>query len=124
MGDFVNAKKTMRQRFIVGLVSDVKESFKRFNIVMGINDNTNKLHKKCMNQYFGKGDDKAKGKSSFHPRVKEGSPAWNLLMENNQLDMQLFEYAEQLYEEQMKQIKQYKWALQPAPKPKAEKVDA
>eukprot|EP00584_Thalassiosira_punctigera_P008934 CAMPEP_0172543806 /NCGR_PEP_ID=MMETSP1067-20121228/14103_1 /TAXON_ID=265564 ORGANISM="Thalassiosira punctigera, Strain Tpunct2005C2" /NCGR_SAMPLE_ID=MMETSP1067 /ASSEMBLY_ACC=CAM_ASM_000444 /LENGTH=400 /DNA_ID=CAMNT_0013330281 /DNA_START=107 /DNA_END=1309 /DNA_ORIENTATION=- len=104
--DLLCAKKTMRQRFVVGLVQDLKESFRRFNTMMGVNDETNKNHKRCTLQFFGKGKGKPMDSES-HPKVDEDSPAWKLLVEQNALDIQLYEFIVELFEEQKKVIHSY-----------------
>lgn len=85
IGDLVTAKEIVRQRFIVGLMNDMEESIRRFNIVLGLNgkDERGQL---CMEQYFSKdkrnlqagdaGTDESKTKaandmnSNPHPKVR------------------------------------------------------
>lgn len=99
------AKETIRSRFIVGLMQEMEESTQRFNTVMGINDETDRYHKTCMEEYFGAGMEKKN--SNSHPKVKKGSPAWQLLAEKNAFDIQLYEYILELYEEQREIIDSY-----------------
>ena len=66
--DLLRAKNTIRQRMIVGLMTDMEESFNRFNKVLNINEDTDDRYKLCMDLYFG-GDVAKKSNSNSHPRV-------------------------------------------------------
>ena len=48
--DLIIAKELVRQRFIVGLISEMKESIRRFNIVLGVDENSARGHN-CMEEY-------------------------------------------------------------------------
>ena len=50
--DLQLAMRTMKERFVVGLMDQMDESIRRFNIVVGIDESEDKT-KKCMDQYFG-----------------------------------------------------------------------
>jgi len=123
IGDLVTAKEIIRRRFIVGLMNDMEESIRRFNVVLGV-DYTGERGQQCMGQYFGSNDkkevpanangaDDGKSKaandmnSNPHPKILEGSPEYNLLAERNALDMILYNYITLLYAEQKKLIDSY-----------------
>jgi len=61
------AERTLRQRFIVGLMDHMEESLHRFNIFMGIDEST-KNNLKCMDEFFGHGNKKSN--SNKHPKVR------------------------------------------------------
>lgn len=130
LGDLIVAKDIVRQRFIVGLMNDMEEGIRRFNIVLGL-DTKNEKGQMCMDQYFSKkdkvevvaaasdaaaagvGSEEGRAKatdgmnSNPHPKIKEGSPEYALLAERNSLDMILFNYITLLYKEQKKLIQSY-----------------
>lgn len=115
VGDLVTAKEIVRSRFIVGLMNDMEDSIRRFNVVLGVNDRDGR-GQLCMEEFFSKdkGDvtanalgaeeEKAKAandmNSNPHPKILEGTPEYNVLAERNALDMILFNYIQLLYEEQ------------------------
>jgi len=74
----------------------------------GTNNDTNKNHKKCMLQLFGK-----KGKrnpmfaANAHPRIFKKDPAWQVLAQQNELDIQLYESVVEVFQEQKKEMKQW-----------------
>ena len=49
--DLIIAKELVRQRFVVGLMTDFDESVRRFNIVLGINEEENG----CINEFRSRG---------------------------------------------------------------------
>ena len=74
MNDVVNendlqlAMATIKERFIVGLMEKMEESFHRFNAVMGIDENEEKK-RICMDKFFGHAV-KKKSNSNSHPTVR------------------------------------------------------
>ena len=66
--DLLRAKNTIRQRMIVGLMTDMEESFNRFNKVLNINEDTDERYNLCMDLYFG-GNVAKKSNSNSHPKV-------------------------------------------------------
>ena len=62
------AVRTVRARFIVGLMNQMEESIHRFNIFMGV-DETEKVNRECMDEYFGHGVKKSN--SNSHPKVSK-----------------------------------------------------
>jgi hypothetical protein len=69
--DLELAKRTVHNRFIVGLMNEFEESIHRFNTAMGI-DESEKQVKKCMDQFFVKDE---KMNSNPHPRVSADAKA-------------------------------------------------
>merc|ERR1712085_236704 len=57
--DLIIAKELVRQRFIVGLMEEMNESIRRFNIVLGV-DEESERSKQCMVEF---GVDERKGMS-------------------------------------------------------------
>lgn len=117
IGDLVLAKEIVRRRFIVGLMNDMEESIRRFNIILGL-DLTNERGQQCMNDYFGpkdekkaNGDLKTKGNDSMnsnpHPKVVAGSSEYQVIAQRNSLDMTLYNYITLLYEEQKQLVDSY-----------------
>ena len=105
--DLILAKEFLRQRVIVGLMREMEESFRRFNIAMGVDTNEER-NRKCVNEFFGeKGDDAGVKNSNKHAKIVEGSPEWRTLAQKNRLDMILYAYAEKLFEEQRGIINSY-----------------
>jgi len=102
--DLEFAMQTLRERFIVGRMDQMEESIHRFNIVMGI-DESEGNSPKCMDQFFGKGGEKQN--SNSHPKVEKGSPAWRILARTNALDMRLYDYILQLFDEQKEIIESH-----------------
>ena len=95
--DLILAMNTVRERIIVGLMDDMKESFRRFRKVVGI-----KGSEMASPWCYG-----VKSNSNSHPKVERGSPAWELLAEQNALDIRLYEYVVQLFDEQKDIIDSY-----------------
>ena len=105
--DLILAKEFLRQRVIVGLMGEMEESFRRFNIAMGVDTNEER-NRKCVNEFFGeKGDDAGVKNSNKHAKIVKGSPEWRALAQKNRLDMILYAYAEKLFDEQKAIINSY-----------------
>lgn len=68
--DLMLAKAILRRRVVVGLMKEMEESVKRFNIVLGIDDSL-ESNQKCMNEYFGKSKDSGVKNSNKHPKVRQ-----------------------------------------------------
>ena len=104
--DLQLAMRTLKSRFVVGLMDNMEESIHRFNTILGI-DETSETSKDCMDQYFGHGT--LKSNSNSHPKVSEGSRAWKARAEANPLDIKLYEFIIQLFEEQRELIESYSY---------------
>mmetsp|Transcript_20585 Transcript_20585/g.31768 ORF Transcript_20585/g.31768 Transcript_20585/m.31768 type:complete len:356 (-) Transcript_20585:68-1135(-) len=98
------AMRTLEKRFVVGLTDNMKESIRRFNIVMNI-DLTSNRNQNCMRKFFGHGT--LKTNSNPHPKLEPGSPAWDVLARDNALDIQLYEYILVLFDQQGEVIDSY-----------------
>lgn len=61
--------RTISQRFIVGLTDEMEESVRRFNIVMGIREESHMHHRRCMDYFFGGTRGVRKENSNSHPTV-------------------------------------------------------
>ena len=53
LGDLIVAKEIVRRRFVVGLMNEMEESIKRFNVILGIDEGEEK-NRVCMEQFFGR----------------------------------------------------------------------
>ncbi len=105
--DLILAKEFLRQRVVVGLMGEMTESFRRFNIAMNV-DVHEERNNRCIEEYFGNKDkDSGVKNSNKHPKVVESSPEWHALASKNHLDMILYAYAERLFEEQKEIIDSY-----------------
>jgi hypothetical protein len=62
--DLIIAKELVRQRFVVGLMAEMEESVRRFNIALGV-DVEEPRNKECMQEFFGE-------KESDEKEVSEG----------------------------------------------------
>lgn len=51
--DLIIAKELVRQRFVVGLMNEMEESVRRFNIALGVDTENNERNKQCMKEFFG-----------------------------------------------------------------------
>jgi hypothetical protein len=91
------AKEILRTKFIIGLLTRKGESLRRFGLFFewAIRDER-------MEECHGKLLDWDWPNKNKHPPIKEGSEAWRALMKNNEYDLQLYEFAEELFREQAK----------------------
>jgi len=110
-GDLRDAMETVQLRFFVGLTNQMEESIRRFNVVIGIDQSDEEI-KKCMDQNFGNNIRVEKKNSNPHPKVEQDSPEWKAFAEKNGLDIQLYDYVVQLFEEQRGIIESYASALE------------
>jgi len=131
--DLIIAKELVRQRFIVGLMEEMNESIRRFNIVLGV-DEESERSKQCMVEF---GVDERKGmspvaaekeseggkllkseeekkthatdkkNSNKHPKFEEGSPEFEAVAARNPLDMLLYKYIESLFRAQKEILDSY-----------------
>lgn len=118
LGDLMVAKDIVRRHFIVGLMNDMEESIRRFNIFLGVD-----FDDECRKEYFGSRIPGARHlaaneggntpgavdnmNSNPHPKVEAGSPEYNILASRNSFDMVLYDYITLLYEEQRRLIYSY-----------------
>lgn len=62
------AMRTIKKRFVVGLLDDLEESVRRFNLVAGI-DASDKENRKCMNHFLHNSVGARRHNSNSHPKV-------------------------------------------------------
>lgn len=67
--DLEYAKHTIKSYFIVGLTNQMKESTRRFNVILGIDDVHDKRHAKCMKDFFPLDTSSTRLNSNIHPEV-------------------------------------------------------
>eukprot|EP00984_Skeletonema_dohrnii_P037054 scaffold38693_cov150-Skeletonema_dohrnii-CCMP3373.AAC.2 len=89
------AKAVLRQKCLVGLMEEKSESWLRFQKFFGWQFYTQEM-RECRDELL---NWKWSGKHR-HDLVPEDSPAWELLYKQNILDMELYDYARQLFVEQ------------------------
>lgn len=104
--DLRMAMRTIRKRFIVGLMDKMEESVHRFNVVMGINEEVAE-NQQCMNHFFHHSLGAKKHNSNSHPHVNPGSPTWNAFAKRNSLDIRLYKFVLRLFDEQKEIIETY-----------------
>lgn len=130
--DLIIAKELVRQRFIVGLMNEMKESVRRFNIVLGVDDKSERSQK-CMEEFglviepevqedmtpaVSEGGEESdneeektratdKKNSNKHPKFEEGSPEFEAIAGRNRLDMLLYKYIESLFDAQKEIVDSY-----------------
>jgi hypothetical protein len=107
MDDLELAKQIVKEKIVVGLESKFVESIHRFNVYSGIDDSSEE-RQSCIAsvaQVQSNGDKmvtKAQN-SDPHPKTERGSDLWKLLAQDS-LDVLLYEYVEELYEQQGEMI--------------------
>jgi len=93
--DLTTAKEILRRKCLVGLFDKMQESLIRFELYFGWRRNMGSKEKKCESELIKNGDERHE-----HIMVDEGSKAWSALLKQNMFDMELYLYAENLFEEQ------------------------
>mmetsp|Transcript_27484 Transcript_27484/g.58388 ORF Transcript_27484/g.58388 Transcript_27484/m.58388 type:complete len:129 (-) Transcript_27484:264-650(-) len=106
--DFSVAARTIKGKFIVGLMDQMEESVHRFNVFMGI-DEAVEINKECMDHFFGHGVKRENANS--HPKVEIESPAWQVLARDNALDIRLYESIVEAFDHQREIIEGYARAM-------------
>jgi len=125
--DLIIAKELVRQRFIVGLMDEMVESIRRFNIVLGVDESSDRSQQ-CMEDFGllapedvtpaisavgdGSGEESKthatdKKNSNKHPKFVQGDPEFDAIAARNPLDMVLYSYILQLFEDQKLIIDSY-----------------
>eukprot|EP00956_Cyclotella_meneghiniana_P001940 scaffold2132_cov66-Cyclotella_meneghiniana.AAC.1 len=89
--DLDAAKVIVRDKFIVGLTNKYQESLRRFNILMGV-DQDSKKAKTCMESHPDVPQESTK--------LEQGNLAYVTLMSVNFLDVMLYQYVEVLFDSQ------------------------
>lgn len=93
--DISIAKEVLRRKCLIGLMEGMEESVQRFHSYFGFGDDK---ALQCSRDHFSR---KGSGANSHsHPVVDQASEIWAVLARKNELDIQLYEYAQQLFKEQ------------------------
>ena len=58
--DLIVAKELVRQRFVVGLMEEMEESVRRFNVALGLDVMEDERNRECMREFFGDTEDEEK----------------------------------------------------------------
>lgn len=89
------AKEIIRRKIFVGLTLDLEHSFERFIKYFGWeNGILTGQQRSCLKDYL------STGSNRNNHRVEEDSMGWRVLRGNNLLDLELYDYVLQIYEEQ------------------------
>lgn len=100
----LQAKEILRRKVLVGLTSHFRESLERFKFYFGwqqvsaLGELSDTIHG-CEERLVNTGDNKLS-----HPNVAKGSQTWELLAAQNIYDLQLYEYAQFLFQDQGRQL--------------------
>ena len=89
------AKEVLKQKCLVGLLEEKSESFHRFSQYFGWQPKT-QHQTDCRDRLLNWGW----SNKHAHPQVEEGSAVWELLYKKNSLDMELYDFAKELFREQ------------------------
>mmetsp|Transcript_31421 Transcript_31421/g.45806 ORF Transcript_31421/g.45806 Transcript_31421/m.45806 type:complete len:378 (-) Transcript_31421:405-1538(-) len=92
--DMALAKRFMKEKFLIGLSKRMPASFERFDKYFGWFDNEKRGE--CLKTF---GQLKAKGEND-PKKIEVGSELWNYIAESYKYDVELFNYAEELWEDQ------------------------
>jgi len=92
--DLEVAKEILRTRCVIGLMDRMEESLERFDTYFGWSPKNGEGNE-CKNELMHNGVNR-----NPHAKIKVGSEAWNMLYEQNEMDIKLYEYAQVLFEEQ------------------------
>ena len=91
------AKEIIKRKCVVGLFEKMEESLIRFEIYFGWRAEMSSKQKKCEKKLLENGDER-----HDHPIVEKGTKGWKALMQQNRFDMELYQYAVKLFDEQGK----------------------
>jgi len=98
--DLSLAKEILRRKFLVGLLEKKSESLQRFGWYYGWwgLDSGGDKRKQCAEERL----HTSWPMSNSHETLEEGSETWKIISNHNRHDMQLYEYAKELFHEQRK----------------------
>mmetsp|Transcript_24748 Transcript_24748/g.36302 ORF Transcript_24748/g.36302 Transcript_24748/m.36302 type:complete len:669 (-) Transcript_24748:170-2176(-) len=103
--DLIVAKEVLKNKFVIGLVDDKSTSMKRFEQYFGWAYTQNPTEQySCRKRAIEKDAKTGVLKGSESTEVSEGTDAYALLYWQNQLDMDLYIYAEQLFKKQGQEL--------------------
>ena len=91
VADVKVAMDFIRDYVVVGLISEMEESLRRFNLALGMDERQNSnctIHSELYSQ------------DQEHFAIARNSPEWNAIAQKSPLDMMLYRFIENLYEEQ------------------------
>lgn len=90
------AKEILRRKVVVGLTADMEHSFYRFMKYFQWDKSPLSVDQQtCLKNYLSNGSNR-----NTHVLEAENTIGWRILRSNNLLDLELYEYVLQLYEEQ------------------------
>ena len=92
------AMEVVRTKFIVGLMSKIEPSMVRFEKFFRWTYRVNPPNQEACRERLMTGGANSNKKNK--KPLEEGDPAWDLLAQQNNFDLQLYAYIEQLFEEQ------------------------
>lgn len=69
------AKEILRKRVLVGLVVEMEESIRRFNLLMGVDDDNDEMNRQCMEEYVTVSEEKRRMKNVGEQEEGVNSPA-------------------------------------------------
>jgi len=95
------AKEVLRRKVLIGMYDDILESMQLFQSHFHWTEDEDDLVTQCTERAAEEGMSK---EESVDPPLEEGSEAWNLLMEQNQYDMDLYMYARALHQYQLDRV--------------------
>jgi hypothetical protein len=97
--DMVTAKEILRTKCLIGLYDDMEASLRRFSQYFGWSKENTSNADECRTAVVQAGDHR-----HDHPPIQKYGKEWNALVEVNQFDLELYEYARILYRYQGEQI--------------------
>lgn len=89
--DIILSREILRRKFLIGLLSFMEESVARFERYFNWNVQSPDMQE-CVGKVW--------TNKQQHPKLEIGSPAWNALITINNYDMELYMYAEELFQQQ------------------------
>lgn len=93
--DFLVVKEVLRTKCLVGLLDELEESVRRFDLYFGFREFSSP-DSTCMEKYLKTGSNR-----HSHPSVPpSGSPTYEVLQRDNHMDIRLYQYARELFAEQ------------------------
>ena len=93
--DLEIAKLFLKRKVLIGLTARMQQTVERFERFYGFD--ADQKTKQCQEELMAGGSN-----SHPHPKVAPGSSGWNAFAEFNKYDVQLYDYAVALFEEQSK----------------------
>ena len=93
--DLEVAKEVLRQKCLVGLMEEKRETFERIQKYFGWNPK-NEKDQSCLERKT----EVAWSMMHAHPTVEKNSQAWRLIVNANKFDMRLYEFAKELFSQQ------------------------